>query len=291
MAIFIESEIWPNIILNIKKKNIPLILLNARITKKSFNRWNKIINFSKFIFNKFNLCLVQNDETKNYLKKLGAKNIKKIGNLKFSETSNKSISKDNYHQLNFLKSKKILFSAVSTHQSEEMFCAKIYKKLSTKHKKSIVIIIPRHIDRSSEIKNDLENLGLCIHRHSSKKKINKNTNVYLVDTYGETESFLKKCGIVFLGGSLISHGGQNPLEAARLGCRVLHGPHISNFLEVYKLLNKIKIAKKIKKIPEAINEINKHLNNKNNTTKIQKKLKLIGNQTLSKNQTEIEKYL
>ena len=84
VAIFIESEIWPNMILNIKQNNVPLILLNARITKKSFFRWKKVNFFSKSIFNKFNLCLAQNSETMNYLKKLGANNIKKIGNLKFS---------------------------------------------------------------------------------------------------------------------------------------------------------------------------------------------------------------
>ena len=94
---FIDSEIWPNMILKIRERNIPLILLNARITKNSFKNWKNIISFSKKIFSNFNLCLAQNSETKKYLKILGAKNIKKIGNLKFSQSSsdlkNKSISK------------------------------------------------------------------------------------------------------------------------------------------------------------------------------------------------------
>ena len=106
VAIFVESEIWPNMIFNLKKRNIPLILLNARITKKSFNRWKKISIFSRLLFNKFDICLSQNNETKNYLKKLGARNIKKLGNLKFSETGLKITNKLNKNQKNFFKLKK-----------------------------------------------------------------------------------------------------------------------------------------------------------------------------------------
>ena len=81
-------------------------------------------------------------------------------------------------------------------------------------------------------------MNFIVHQHSSKSRIKKNTNIYLVDTYGETESFLKLSKVVFLGGSLIPHGGQNPLEAARLGCKILHGSNISNFIEIYSLLKK-----------------------------------------------------
>ena len=238
LAIFIESEIWPNIILNLKNRNIPLVLLNARITKKTYKKWKKISFFSKSIFNKFDICLSQNDETKNYLKKLGAENIKKIGNLKFSETNLKNINKINKNVQKFFDSKKILFGAISTHQNEEIFCTKIHADLKKKYKNGITIIIPRHIHRTSEIKEEIEKTGLKIHLHSSNKKINNKTDIYLVDTFGETKLFIKICKIVFLGGSLIQHGGQNPLEAARLGCKVIHGPNISNFLEVYTLLNK-----------------------------------------------------
>ena len=126
LAIFTESEIWPNIILNLKSRNTPLILLNARITKKTYKKWKKISFFSRSIFNKFDICLAQNDETKNYLKKLGAENIKKLGNLKFSETTLKNINKINKNTQKFFDSKKILFGAISTHQNEEIFCTKIH---------------------------------------------------------------------------------------------------------------------------------------------------------------------
>ena len=291
VAIFVESEIWPNMIFNLKKRNIPLILLNARITKKSFNRWKKISIFSRLLFNKFDICLSQNNETKNYLKKLGARNIKKLGNLKFSETGLKITNKLNKNQKNFFKSKKILFGAISTHDNEEIFCAKIHNDLKKNYINGITIIIPRHIHRSSEIKEDIEKIGLKVHLHSSNQKIKENTDIYLVDTYGETKSFQKICNIVFLGGSLIRHGGQNPLEAARLGCKIIHGPYINNFLEVYDLLNEIKISSKIRTLRQAKNIINKNLNNKFNSKQIVKKINSIGNEALVKNQKEISKYI
>ena len=290
VAIFVESEIWPNMIFNLKKRNIPLILLNARITKKSFNRWKKISTFSRLLFNKFDICLSQNNETKNYLKKLGARNIKKLGNLKFSETGLKITNKLNKNQKNFFKLKKILFGAISTHNYEEIFCAKIHNDLKKNYINGITIIIPRHIHRSSEIKEDIEKIGLKVHLHSSNQKIKENTDIYLVDTYGETKSFQKICNIVFLGGSLIRHGGQNPLEAARLGCKIIHGPYIDNFLEVYDLLNKIKISSKIRTLRQAKNIINKNLNNKFNSKQIVKKINSIGNEVLVENQKEISKY-
>ena len=291
LAIFIESEIWPNMILNLKNKNIPLILLNARITRKSYKKWKKISFFSRTIFNKFEICLAQNDETKNYLKKLGVENIKKLGNLKFSETNLKNINKINKNTKKFFDSKKILFGAISTHPSEEIFCTKIHAYLKKKYINGITIIIPRHIHRTSDIKEEMEKIELKVHLHSSNKKIDKKTDIYLVDTFGETKLFLKICKIVFLGGSLIEHGGQNPLEAARLGCKVIHGPNITNFLEVYSLLNKNNISSRIKTINQAKSIIQKNLRNKFSSKKIRKKLNSIGNEVLLNNQKEINKYI
>ena len=291
LAIFVESEIWPNIILNLKNKNIPLILLNARITKKTYKKWKKIFFFSKSIFNKFDICLSQNNETKNYLRKLGVKHIKKLGNLKFSETSLKNISKINTNTQKFFDSKKILFGAISTHQNEEMFCAKVHANLKKKNINGITIIIPRHIHRVPNIKENIEKFGLKVHLHSSESKIDNKTDIYLVDTFGETKLFIKICKIVFIGGSLIHHGGQNPLEAARVGCKIIHGPNIDNFLEIYSLLKKNKISLKIRTINQAKSIIQKNLNNKFSSKKIIKKLNSIGKEVLLNNQKEINKYI
>ena len=255
---FVESEIWPNTIQNLHKRNIKIALLNARITNKTFTKWFKFKIFSKDIFNKFDLCLCQNKETKLYLKKLGTKNIKNLGNLKFSES--KKIKKINkIKNFKLLNNKNILFGGISTHYDEEIFCGKVHLELKNKYKKFISIIIPRHVNRAESIKNDLENLKLKVHLHSSKINIENDTDIYLVDTYGETKSFLNMCKVVYLGGSIIKRGGQNPLEAARSGCKVIHGSNVDNFKEIYALLNNIGVSSKINGVKDAKIKIIKNL--------------------------------
>ena len=289
LAIFIESEIWPNMIINIKKKSIPLILLNARITKKSFKRWKKI-SFSSELFKIFNLCLPQNFETQKYLYSLGAKKIKMLGNLKFSEPGldNNNELKENLKK--YLNKKKI-WCASSTHNTEEIICALTHQKLKLKYKNLLTIIIPRHIQRINEIKKQFISMGINFHIHSSKKKIEDNTEIYLVDTYGETKKFFKVCKAVFLGGSIIKHGGQNPLEAARYGCEVIHGPNINNFTEIYKLLQKINLSTKIKNKSQLIKKVDSSLIKDNNSSKKINKLKMIGIKILRKNFNEIRNYI
>ena len=130
VAFFIDSEIWPNMINNLNKKKIPIILLNARITKKSFIKWKILSNFSKKIFSKINLSLASNTLSKNYLKKLGAKNIKLFGNLKFTQSEKEIVKIDNNFK-NFIFSKKS-WCASSTHYGEEKVCGIVHQRLKTK---------------------------------------------------------------------------------------------------------------------------------------------------------------
>ena len=168
---FIDSEIWPNTINNLSDQKIPMILLNGRITKKTFNRWLIFPNFSQFLFEKFQLCLSSSLQSKKYLKKLGAKNIKFLGNLKFSQAENEKIFlKKNLKKL--LLSKKV-WCASSTHQSEELFCAYSHIQLKKKYKNLLTIIIPRHIERVSSIEKELKKLNLKVHTYSSKNEIKK----------------------------------------------------------------------------------------------------------------------
>tara|TARA_Y100001960_G_scaffold37991_1_gene36200 strand:+ start:1305 stop:2549 length:1245 start_codon:yes stop_codon:yes gene_type:complete len=287
---FIESEIWPNMIKKIKENNIPLILLNARITKKSFEKWNSIISFSKKIFGEFDLCLSQNNETCSYLKTLGAKNIKKIGNLKFSQSKSELNNRFNSKIKKNLRNKKIIFSAISTHAGEELFCGKVHTNLKKKYNNIITIIVPRHINRANEIKDELKSNDLKVHLHTSNRPINKNTDIYLVDTFGETKSFLKFSKIAFMGKSIFANGGQNPLEAARLGNRIIHGPNIENFEEVYGFLKKHGISTQIKSHKNLENLIFKFHKKKNYSQQIIKKLAYIGNQILLNNEKEIVRY-
>ncbi len=292
VAIFIESEIWPNFINEINRKEIPLILINARMTKKTFLKWNNLKNFSKSIFNKFNLTLSQNKETMFFFKKLGSKNIKNFGNLKFAE--NKSIKDNNIKSkklLKFFRSKNFVFGGISTHSGEEEFCGKIQTLIKYKIKNSLTVIIPRHIDRCADIIMRLQNLGLKVHLHSDKSNIDKKTDIYLVDSFGETNSFINQCNIVFLGGSVIKRGGQNPLEAIRLKCKVLHGPYTYNFSEVYALLRNLNLCFLVRHPNEVINHLNFTKNKKNKINKNFINLNSLGKKILKDNYNEVLKYI
>jgi 3-deoxy-D-manno-octulosonic-acid transferase len=286
IAIFIDSEIWPNMIQNIKMRNISLALLNARITKKSFIRWKRFSTSSKEIFQSFDICLASNLKSKKYLKSLGAKKIKYIGNLKFTESEKNKNNLDNYLKSFF--SKKRIWCASSTHNIEEKICANVHKKLKKRYKNLLTIIIPRHIHRTEQIIEQIEKLNLKVHTHSSKKTIDNDTDIYLVNSFGQTKSFFKICKTVFLGGSIIKHGGQNPLEAVRFGCNVLHGPNVWNFDEIYALLEKYKVSNRIINSNQLTFKVEKMLNSKNKYKNSELKIKNLGNKILISTLKEIK---
>ena len=286
VCIFVESEIWPNMIKNIKENKLPLILLNARITNKSYKRWKKLDFFSKRLFSLFDVSYPQNQETARYLKKLGSKKLEYIGNLKLCDLKQKQTIL-NSRQTKYFKSKKIPLIGYSTHRSEEKFCAEIFQNLR-KSKNETLILIPRHVERASLIEKDLMNKNLFVHRHSSDHKIDSKTNVYLVDTYGEAKKFLGLSKVIFIGGSLVPHGGQNPLDAVRSNAIVIHGPNIGNFKEIYKFLNNEKISFKFHSMKQALNLI-KNKNSINRNTKA--KLTKISSKILAQTKHELLKYV
>jgi len=274
---------------NIKKRPISLMLMNARITQKSFKKWKVFPMNARKIFQKFDVCLSSSLRSSRYLRLLGAKKIKFIGNLKFTESEN---NKNDLHKT--LKKKilsKKVWCASSTHNKEELICANVHKKLKVKHKNLLTILIPRHIDRTSEVVNQIKKLNLKIHLHNSKNKIERDTDIYLVNSFGQTKSFFKICKTVFLGGSIIKHGGQNPLEAARFGCKILHGPHIWNFDEIYSLLKKNKVSSKVITSNQLTHAVNKMLNNKNKNRNLELKIKSLGNKILTSTLNEVNIYI
>ena len=288
VAFFVDSEVWPNTILNLERKKIPIILLNGRITKKSFNKWKKLPKLSKLIFSKINLCLSSSNKSTYYLKRLGVKNIKFIGNLKFSQSENEKLITQNNPQ-KIISTKKI-WCASSTHYNEEKFCGIVHRELKKKHKNLLTIIIPRHIERTREIVKELNKLNLKSQTYEPKKKIGSNIDIYVVNSYGKTKSFYYMCKNVFLGGSLIKHGGQNPLEATRYGCNILHGPNIENFKEIYSYLNKIKISSKIISTSQAIKKLDRLFLKESNSKK-KFKLNVIGKKILQKTLKEVNQFL
>ena len=288
LAIFIDSEIWPNMFRNLHIKDIPIIIMNARITKRSFNKWQIFPNFAKQVFGKITLALPQNLETLKYLKSLKVRDIKTAGNLKYYN------QKDNHDYSKKLLKNKFkdfkVWCAASTHFNEEILIGNLHKKLKKKERKLITIIIPRHVSRTNEIKETLNKIELNCILHSSNEKIKKNTDIYLVDSYGETSKFYNLANISFVGGSIIKHGGQNPLEPARLGNYIISGPNVKNFKEIYAFLNKLKMSSITSDILKMENLILKKLNNKTPNKNIKKIIK-IGNDVLEKNLFYINKYL
>ena len=256
----VDSEIWPNLILASKKNNIPISLINARITKKTFERWILIRRFAKKVFSCFDLCLSSNYETKDHLEKLKAKNIFFLGNIKLITTNNFQLT--NQPNEKILNEKRFWF-ALSTHDSEEKLCLDVHIKLRDIYKGLITIIAPRHIQRISSIKKICMDLNLSYQVLNKNELILENKEIILVNYYGNLPVFLKYSKSVFVGKSTIkklaSVGGQNPIEAAKLGCKIYHGPFVYNFKEIYEILYKNKISKQINSSAEMVQNLQNDL--------------------------------
>ena len=295
LSIFIDSEIWPNLISQISKKKIPLLLINARITKKSFDRWKLIISFAKKIFEKFDLCIASNKESESFLKILGAKNIKNYGNLKFSKIKTELNNKLDSDFLIKIENRKIWCGA-STHPTEEILCAKSHLKIKEKYKNILTIIIPRHIDRIKTIYEELSKLNLKIVLSSNLSQVDAKTDVILVDSYGESLKFYNISKYVFLGKSLTTaltkDSGQNPIEPARLGCKIFHGPYVSNFAEIYKYFNELGISKEVNSSNElSLSLVEEFKDNKPKNPEITEKIETYGQNILNNVTQEIKKYI
>ena len=284
LSIFIDSEIWPNLISQISEKKIPLLLINARITKKSFKRWKLIISFAKKIFEKFDLCIVSNKESENFLKILGAKNIK--------NDLNKKLDSDFFNKI---KNRKI-WCAASTHPTEEILCARSHLKIKESYNNILTIIIPRHIDRIEKIRKELSNLNLKIVLYSKLDQIDINTDILLIDTYGEASIFYNISKYVFVGKStiksLIMDSGQNPIDPARLGCKIFHGPNVSNFVEIYEYLRTLGVTKQVNNSNElSISLIEEFKENKGEKSNIKEEIHNYGQNILNNVIEELKKYI
>ena len=295
LSVFIDSEVWPNLILSINKRKIPLLLINARITKKSFMRWKLIMNFAKKIFEKFDLCLVSNKESENFLRILGAKNIKNHGNIKFTNIASNSNKKLDVIFLNKIKDRKI-WCAASTHPTEEILCANSHLKIKEKYKNILTIIIPRHVDRVKKINEDLLKLNLKILLSSQLTHIDSKTDIILVDSYGEALKFYDVSKYVFLGKSLvkslIKDGGQNPIEPARLGCKIFHGPYISNFFETYEFFKNLNITKEVNNSNElSISLVEEFKEDKPKNQFVAAKIENYGQNIMNNVIVELKKYI
>ena len=295
LAIFIDSEIWPNLIFQIKKNGTPLLLINARITPKTFKKWRRVKNFAKEIFEKFDLCIASNKESENFLKILGAKNIKNHGNLKFSPIKKNFDKKLESSLLDKIKNRKI-WCAASTHYNEEILSAETHLKVKKQHPNILTIIIPRHIDRVEKISSDLSNLNLKVLVYSKVDQINEETDILLIDSYGESLKFYDISNYVFVGKSLVKNlilnSGQNPIEPARLGCKIFHGPNVSNFSEIYEHLKNLGVTELINNSEDlSLALVEEFKKNKEKNDEISKKIQNYGQNIFNNVIIELKEYI
>ncbi len=293
-AIFlVDSEIWPNLILCARNKKIPLILINARITKKSYRRWGIVSNFAKEIFFSFDLCLSSNEETTKYLKELNAKNVINTGNLKLISNVNDQKIKDK--NFDILKNSRFWFAA-STHNGEEKFCLLTHLKIKKKFKEVKTIIAPRHISRAHSIKKLCDNYNLNCQLLNKNELISKDSEIIIINSFGILSNYFNYTKSVFMGKSLIKKlenvSGQNPIDAAKLGCKIYHGSYVYNFQEIYDILKTKGITKLIKNSDELAENLIKDLENPiKNDENYSQFLESLGKKTLNNCMMNIKKLI
>ena len=251
----VDSEIWPNLILQANYKKISIALINARLTKKSIKRWLFFPKTANKIFKKFDLCLCSNIETKKFLKQLNLRKIRFEGNIKFIQEASKKIEYTN----NLILSKSRIWVAASIHEEEDIYCLKVHKKLKKKYNNIITIIAPRHLNRVKKIRLLSENLGLETQILNRGEKILEGKEVIIINSFGVLQNYYHYAKSVFIGKSTIkklkNDSGQNPIDAAYQNCKIYHGPYVSNFKEIYEILNINKISRQI----SDFGELNKNL--------------------------------
>jgi 3-deoxy-D-manno-octulosonic-acid transferase len=231
LALWTESEFWPNIITLSATLNVPMVLLNGRISDKSFKHWKCFPGLIKEILSAFSLCLGQSKSDALRLSELGAPHSKSVGNLKFS-TPPLTANQEDMKKLSFLIGKRPCWLASSTHKGDEEIVGRIHKAIKDKQAKFLSIIVPRHPGRGLVIAENLKSMGLSVALRSANGELDTTTDIYIADTLGELGIFYRLAPIVYIGKSLVSVGGQNPLEAARLNCAIVFGKRMDNFKEI-----------------------------------------------------------
>ena len=223
VCIIIETEIWPNLINVCNDNKIPITIINGRLSNKTLNTNNLIRNIYKNALQKISLIMCKSELEKNNFIELGGPMVKTevIGNIKYSQYD------DIINKNNIINKKYVL--AVSTHQDEERQI--ITEWLKTHGKKVLLVVVPRHPERLGDILSDLPLDMVEIAIRSKNERIRSSTQIYIADTIGETENLIEHCEFVFVGGSLVDHGGQNFLEAASYGKTIIVGPYMYNFID------------------------------------------------------------
>jgi 3-deoxy-D-manno-octulosonic-acid transferase len=234
-VILTESEIWPNLIREARTRKIPLLLVNGRISLRSFRRWRKRFKIARPLFGSLDLVLAQSERYAGYFDRLGSRYVGVAGNLKM-DAAPPPVDRTAFEKLKRAVGTRSLLLAASTHEGEEELVIRAHELLRQDFPDLMTIIVPRHPDRGTEVGEMLDAKGIKYSLRSTSEVPCASDDVYVADTIGELGLFYAMCPVAFVGGSLVARGGQNPVEAIMHGAAVLTGPKVHNFEEAYESL-------------------------------------------------------
>jgi 3-deoxy-D-manno-octulosonic-acid transferase len=236
LALFIESDLWPNLILANAARRLPMVLINGRMSPRSFPRWRRVQGTISALLSKFDICLAQSKIDAERFAALGSRNVVTTGNLKLDVPAPPADPAKLERLMAVTRGRPIIVAA-STHPGEDEMLISAHRTLTGFFPSLLTVIVPRHPDRGASIAGLVTASGLKAGQRSREELPTAATDIYVADTMGELGLFYRLSPIVFMGGSLIRHGGQNPIEAIKLGAAIIHGPHVFNFTEVYEALD------------------------------------------------------
>ena len=235
LGVFTEQEVWPNLVLSAAERGIPLALVNARMSERSFERWQRRSGVARALFSRFDVVLAQNAVLAERLPTIGAQCVVVAGNLKIDAPA-PPVDEAAHAALAGALAARPRLIAASTHDTEELAIAEAHCRLAERISGLVSIIAPRHPERGEAIAGAISALGLTVRRRSEGALPDGETDVYVADTIGELGTLYATAPVAFIGGSLIAHGGQNPIEAVRHGAVVVTGPSTHNFADAYAAL-------------------------------------------------------
>jgi 3-deoxy-D-manno-octulosonic-acid transferase len=237
LALFIESDLWPNLILSSAARRLPMVLINGRMSQRSFPRWRRVSNTISALLGRFEVCLAQSETDAERFSALGSRNVVTTGNLKLDVPAPPADPAKLEKLLSVTRGRPVIVAA-STHPGEEELLLEAHRKLAGFFTGLLSVIVPRHPDRGAAVASLVAASGLRAALRSREELPTATCDIYVADTMGELGLFYRFAPIVFMGGSLVAHGGQNPIEAVKLGASIVHGPHVFNFADVYEALDR-----------------------------------------------------
>ncbi|SFI57602.1 3-deoxy-D-manno-octulosonic-acid transferase [Phyllobacterium sp. CL33Tsu] len=260
LAIICESEIWPMTILELGTRRVPQVLVNGRLSDRSFASWHKRPSIAEALFENLAHVVAQSDIDGERFRALGARPVTVSGNLKV-DTAVPPVNNTELAAMQRMIGTRKTWAAISTHQGEEEIVAQVHHMLKARHRDLLTIIVPRHPDRAPEIAEAIEKMGMKVALRSKADQIELDTDIYLGDTIGDMGLYLRLAEIAFVGRSLTAQGGQNPLEPAMLKSAILSGRNVQNFRDSYQRLIKNGAAKLVRDKDMLAGAVNYLFNN------------------------------